>query len=713
MNPINKRLAWGCGGILSALVATAPASADDTELFVGATNAVNTAQPNILFIVDNSGSMGDLVSTQPNYDPRQTYAGACGAGQVYYSTTGSAPDCSTPNWFDKSALVCKAGLDALAATGIYGPDTLAQYDDSSSTARTWVKLVSAQKDQVVECKADYGANGDGSPPANVYPINGVASGKDAWSSDPKDPNAITWDSTPGTNTTYTLYDGNFLNWLATPPALATKLSIVQSVATTLLTSLNGVNVGLMTFNPDQGGYVLVPMQDIASSRANVISQVNALTAGADTPLSETLYEAALYYMGRTVDFGNPASVAASRKPGDPSTYLSPLQASCQHNFIVYLTDGEPTSDTDADTKIQSLVDAKGQSFAALNGSATCDVETYPPGFNPVGGNCLDDLAQFLYKGDLSTLADQQNVITYTIGFTVDLQILADTAARGGGAYYTANDTGTLTNALTSIVTQILDKGATFVSPTISVNSFNRTQNLNDLFISLFKPTDSFHWPGNLKKYKLNPGDATIVDAGPNGDGTNASAAVDPATGFFKDSARSYWSPAVDGNNVTSGGAASRIPASGSRVVITNLGNKSLTDPSNRVAASNSAITDALLGTGGAGDPTRDDVLSFINNVDVADANGNNSTTDPRDQMGDPLHSQPTTVMYGPTTDDAVVYFATNDGFLHAIDTKTGVEKWAFIPKEFLRTASPRASRQNLGNEELRDRRQPARPDRGE
>ena len=55
-------------------------------------------------------------------------------------------------------------------------------------------------------------------------------------------------------------------------------------------------------------------------------------------------------MGRTVDFGDPASVAASRKPGDPTTYLSPLQASCQNNFIVYLTDGEPTFDSDADTK---------------------------------------------------------------------------------------------------------------------------------------------------------------------------------------------------------------------------------------------------------------------------------------------------------------------------------------------------------------------------
>jgi len=108
MNSVTKRFAWVGVGALSALVITVSASADDTELFIGAANGVNTAQPNILFIIDDSGSMGDLVSSQPNYDPRQTYGGSCGSGHVYYSTTGNAPDCSSTNWFNKSALVCKA-----------------------------------------------------------------------------------------------------------------------------------------------------------------------------------------------------------------------------------------------------------------------------------------------------------------------------------------------------------------------------------------------------------------------------------------------------------------------------------------------------------------------------------------------------------------------------------------------------------------------------
>ena len=57
-------------------------------------------------------------------------------------------------------------------------------------------------------------------------------------------------------------------------------------------------------------------------------------------------------------------------------------------------------------------------------------------------------------------------------------------------------------------------------------------------------------------------------------------------------------------------------------------------------------------------------------------------------MGDPLHASPTPVIYGgslasPDVNDAVVFLSTNDGFLHAIDPVSGVEKWAFVPPEFL------------------------------
>lgn len=54
------RTAWFAAGVLSAAISAAPAAADDTELFIGTSTAVG-AQPNILLIVDNSGSMAEDV----------------------------------------------------------------------------------------------------------------------------------------------------------------------------------------------------------------------------------------------------------------------------------------------------------------------------------------------------------------------------------------------------------------------------------------------------------------------------------------------------------------------------------------------------------------------------------------------------------------------------------------------------------------------------
>jgi type IV pilus assembly protein PilY1 len=676
---ITKRLTWVGVGALLGIASMTPAAADDTELFVGVANAVNAAQPNILFIIDDSGSMGQLVRTQQPYDPLQTYAGSCDPSHVYWRTgPGNPPNCNSAHWFQKSALMCQAGLNALNTAGTY-LDTLVQYNDAHNRKR-WESIAQNQKTWYVECKADNGVHGGpNNPTTNVIPTNGVANAANAWVPANAAQGGFVWDQNPA-DQVYSLYDGNYLNWLTGPTTLQPKLQIVQGVATNLLQQLNNVNVGLMTFNFDQGGFVKLPLQDIATSRAQMIAAVNSLVAGSWTPLSETMYEAALYYMGRPVFFGTGAfgntSVPGSLDPGNPANYLSPLQASCQKNFIVYLTDGEPTQDSDADTSIKALVDANGADFRSLTGHGHCTNEHYPPGFNPSGGDCLDDLAEFLYKGDLSPLVEQQNVITYTIGFTVNLPILADTAARGGGAYYTANDTAQLTTALSNIVTSILTTQTTFISPTVSVNSFNRTQNLNDLFISVFQATGHVHWPGNLKKYGLQANTALIADA-------NGNPAVDPATGFFNDTSQSFWSPSVDGGQVALGGAANQIPLPGARNVYTYLGNANLTDPSNQVVTSNALITAALLNTGLPGDPPRDDIIDFINNMDVPDTNQDGSTTDARDQMGDPLHSQPTTVIYGPTLQDALVFFATNDGFLHAIDTQTGVEKWAFIPPEFL------------------------------
>jgi type IV pilus assembly protein PilY1 len=66
-------------------------------------------------------------------------------------------------------------------------------------------------------------------------------------------------------------------------------------------------------------------------------------------------------------------------------------------------------------------------------------------------------------------------------------------------------------------------------------------------------------------------------------------------------------------------------------------------------------------------------------------------------MGESLQSQPAAVMYGgtPASPDVVIFAATNDGYVHAIDGDTGMELWAYalrelppkLPKPFLNTRS--------------------------
>ncbi|HEY8520236.1 MAG TPA: PQQ-binding-like beta-propeller repeat protein [Gammaproteobacteria bacterium] len=679
-------LALGC---LWSTVAMLPAVAEDIELFVGTTNFSNSARPNVLLILDDSISMDATLITQNNYDPTKTYSGPCSKDYVYWASGSSTtpPSCGSSNRFRLSDLKCKAALDAFAAPGggLYR-DMLASYD--SGTQKRWESLASGRP---VECKADWGIHGETTGSSAVYPRNGNTSA--LWTSGTT--NRITWGQNP-TNTHYWIYHGNWLNWYYSPGTTATRLQVVKDVANSLVASIDGINVGLMHFSQTSssgphGGRVAYAMEDVTTARSGMQSAINALTASKWTPLSETLYEAALYMLGRPVDHGlaNPKSVPESHSGGTAPVYNSPIDYSCQKNYIVLLTDGAPTGDDDSDSDILALTDAEGTDFRSLANipsGGVCDAESYA-GIDlspePEGGDCLDDLAEFMFKGDMSPLPGKQNVVTHVVGFALEdrngqvvrLPVLLDTAQRGGGKYYEAVDSASLFTTLTGIVTEILQTQSTFTSPAVSVNSFNRTQNLNDLYITLFEPSGTEHWPGNLKKFRLRPSDAAIVDA-------TGKPAVDPATGFFIADSQSLWADTPDGQDIKDAGAAHRIPAA--RKVYTHLVGTDLTADENRVSLDNMDLDDGLLNTGDPDQPTREQVINFINGLDASDIDNDGDVTERRNQMGDPLHSQPASVVYGPTVDDAIIFVATNDGFLHAINAQDGVERWAFLPPEFLK-----------------------------
>lgn len=672
-------------GVAYAVLVSSPAFADDTELFVGSANAAIPGRPNILLILDDSNSMTAELHTLVPYDPATdfTNGSSCRRDRIYWSEVETPPPCDTDAYLLGSGLKCQHALDAFASPngGTYR-DELASYDDTAQSRWESLDLDEGldDHDRSVECAADWGQHGE-SGSDRPYPRNGDPS--ELWTAGTNQ--LVEWGAFP-TEKEFWLFDGNYLAWLyGAPTVTSTRMDIAKQVASNLVGTVSGVNVGLMHFTQRpgslDGGRVAFPVSDVASGtvRADLQTRIAGLSATKSTPLSETLYEAALYLMGRAVDYGlqSPVSVPESRV-GD--TYASPVALQCQKSHVIYITDGEPRDDDDANSKILALNDAAGRSIQSLVPSTAggqCDVETYPAPWQPEGGQCFDDLAEFLQKADLSPLEGQQNAVLHTVGFALggnDLPVLREAAERGGGNYYDARDATTLASALSDIVTNILDSQSTFTAPTVSVNSFNRARTLNDLFISLFEPTGTTHWPGNLKKYELSS-DGEIIDA-------RGQPAVNPATGFFFNNARNFWLDAAapaDGADVKAGGAANRIPAE--RFVYSNLVPAVvLTDSRNRIAAGNGALTDARMHTGN-GRPTLEQVVAFINGVDAADHDQDASFSEARNQMGDPLHSEAVTVTYGPS--DTTVYFATNDGFLHAIDADTGVEKWAFIPEEFL------------------------------
>ena len=658
MNTTTQRGLWSLVGVTWATLSGLPALADDTELFVTDPTLLSNAQPNILLILDTSFSMESDVTTQASYDPMVNYGGVCDVSRIYWRTdTGDPPNCTTDRWFDLSAFRCNAAKVAYTnGTGRY-TDRMAQFDDVIDDR--WESVDSAEKSRLVECEDDAGLHGRFTGDAEVYPRNGDPNV--LWTASSNQ--SISWGQTPA-DRLYTAYQGNYINWFYGPTTTASKISIVKDVAVDLVNSVNSVNVGIMQFNMEEGGPVVHAMEDVDTGRAAIATTITNLPTTLWTPLSETMYEAGLYYMAGNVDYGNlndPASSApATRDLSNSNIYNSPIDLACQKNFIVMLSDGDPRRDSSADGKI-----------AALSGSCDGSGE----------GHCLDDMAAYLYDNDLSALPGKQNVVTYTIGFDIDLPILDSTATRGGGAYLQANDTASLSTALTNIVTEILESQTTFTSPAVSVNAFNRTRNLNELYITVFQASGDTHWPGNLKKYRLRAADGEILDA-------DGNPAIDPGTGFFLPNSRSFWSASPDGPEVVEGGAANQLPSPATRNVYTHLAGSLLTTAGNLVDDANSNIDNAVLGIGQPGDPTRDTLIDFMRGVDVADHDQDGDLTEPRNQIGDPLHAQPVSVIYGGTTaspdiNDAVVYFSTNDGYLHAVDPLTGVEKWAFIPPEFL------------------------------
>lgn len=413
-----------------------------------------------------------------------------------------------------------------------------------------------------------------------------------------------------------------------------------------------------------------------SVRAYLPRILETWTGWGNTPLVESFHEAALYFRGDKPKWG--IGEAWELHGAHPSTYTgntdatitynSPMVSKCESNAIVLLTDGEPVT-REPEQIDQTETDIKA--MANLSSDCVPDEDT-----STGAGRCGPELASFLATKDQNAALEGDNFIkTYTIGFDVDVDSKAETflkavAESGEGEYFPASDAAALAAVFKSIITDVSSPARSYASPTYTVDPSSRLAHSRNLYIPLFESSAAPTWSGNLKKFKLNDL-GQIIDSSGNV-AVTAEGTLDPnATDFWDLSTTTASTEEI--NPVTSGGIANLIEP-GNRKLFTNNNHSLLT------LDSDSATRSKLRGDGtSVSEDYQDTLVKYIQ--------GYNDDGTSRHHIGDILHSKPSVVAY---EDKEVIFFGTNEGFLHAInsdDASTsgdgGKELFAFMPLPLL------------------------------
>lgn len=418
------------------------------------------------------------------------------------------------------------------------------------------------------------------------------------------------------------YSGNYLNWIyfhatdtqrAAIPAL-TRIQLAKQAVNTVLASSSGTDFGVMIFNGESGGTLLSAM---GTAPATIQTQVNAIRANAYTPLGETMVTALNYF----------STTGAS----------APIQASCEKTFVVMVTDGYPTKDLNVPAYLRDY-DQDGQD------PGTCTSMGAPYADNMDCSGYVDDVAYYLFRNDLRPDLDgTQNVTTFVIGFDLDAPILASTAAKGGGSYFSVGNAAGLSDALDETFNLIAAQMAAGGSVSV-VSAEGRSD--NRLFRARF---ESQTWRGFVEAFDLpyHAGDTPAWEAGGLLQGRSASSRTlfTSITG-------------TDKADFTSGNAAN---------LMTLLGAADVTEAGQ--------IIDYTRGAAVAG--TRD--RSNWKLGDIVDASPA--------MIGRPSGFHPFLNYSAFRTAQAarpeVLYVAANDGLLHCFDAANGAELWAYAPKSVL------------------------------
>ncbi|MGS0824701.1 pilus assembly protein [Shewanella sp. 0m-8] len=702
MMKINKCLKSIVVSISMAMTVVSGVSyADDTELYVFESSARSGSRPQVLIIFDNSGSMSTDEYTEEFYDRGETVDKST---KIYYSKGGiGVPELTSPNHFFGSVNGCQSSRRYLRSYGMF-TGFVRQYSYTGENGE-WTELPDTLNGNVttLDCFEDFEDRdklyfGNASGIDKGFPVDSLGSKESPvlYTYVNKNSNSSDIDSSVetakltkfGTGKSVTFYTERYVNWYNSTKSKGweSRLDIAKRVMEDTVVATPGVDFGLAVFNgnyySDQnGGRVISGIKRLnPADKVSLINTINDLGADTWTPLCETLYESYRYFAGLSVKYGLQASGLTPDRDTSVEKngiYESPFNAmQCSSNaYVVYITDGSPTNDTNADYYV-----------SRMNGYRSSDRE---------GGSYLPALASIMNRKDVNTSMDgDQHVSTFTIGFSDGANsaapILKKTAELGGGKYFAAKDASALQSALQEVFSQILEVNASFTSPSIASNNFDRTQTFDSVYYAMFLPNKGPRWLGNIKKFKVT-GNGDIVDK----NGANAIG----DDGNLKDSACSYWTPnsvcsaasgGGDGNDVRTGGVLHELQTTSTsdRTIYGDFGNNgSLSAFSRSNAVAKAGSETALAAYMGIDKSQISSYIDWVKGKDTDDDDNDNSTSDIReDVFGDPLHSKPLAINFGTEGNpDIRIVLGTNHGFLHMFkdEGNTVSETWSFMPYELL------------------------------
>jgi type IV pilus assembly protein PilY1 len=503
--------------------------------------------------------------------------------------------------------------------------------------------------------------------------------------------------------------------------MAIEKCAIYNVIDSLPTGPNGearFNVGLMLFNEaggNSGGYPrkqFLPMT--AAGKTALKNAIRNITIGGDkgsnAAFTKALHEAYLMfskaapYMGTRELKWDTDAVVNGRYAGAPGN-------GCGRNHIIFVANGKPGEVTNNEAR-DLLAGAGGDVTPLLYPSSLIT--------NSDQGNWADEYTRFLRGKDVvGTKEGVQSITTHAIAVTgassdgLYPNFIRAMATQGGGQYYSASNVTDLAKFLTNIFNSIMAVNTAFASASLPISVSAQGTYKNQVFVGVFRPDGNARprWDGNLKQYKMNYDRATdslqLVDA-------LGQAALSSSTGFFRPTAMSYWttdstfwsndpkgtppsaSDAPDGEVVEKGAIAQKLRTKyatdqSQRLVYTCIdcssGTTLWSSSAQRFETANSLVTSGKLGV--TSDADRTALIEWIRGRDnQGDERGPGGTTTIRPSVhGDVLHSRPAVVDFGGMT-GTVVFYGSNDGFLHAVDgnqsgATAGEELWTFLPEEFL------------------------------